>query len=78
MLTDRVRVIKRHDKVCAQLHFNIYKVIRLKLDSKHWYNHVPKQVKIIRIMETASAKNRTISNNKPDVIIRDKTKEHAC
>ena len=34
--------IKRHDRVCAQLHFNIGKEIGAKLDYKHWYDFVPK------------------------------------
>jgi adenosylcobinamide amidohydrolase len=33
--------IKRHDRVCAQLHFNICKETGVKLDKKHWYEHVP-------------------------------------
>jgi len=37
--------IKRLDKVCAQLHFNICKETGLQLDKKHWYEHVPKSVK---------------------------------
>ena len=36
--------IKRHDRVCAQLHFNICKETGLQLDKKHWYEHVPKSV----------------------------------
>jgi hypothetical protein len=36
--------IKRHDRVCAQLHFNIRREIRVKLENKHWYDHVPKSV----------------------------------
>ena len=36
--------IKRHDRVCAQLHFNIWKEAGVKLDKKHWYEHVPKSV----------------------------------
>jgi len=27
--------IKRHDRVCAQLQFNVYKEIRIKLDNGH-------------------------------------------
>ena len=33
--------IKRHDRVCAQLHFNICKETGVQLDKKHWYEHVP-------------------------------------
>ena len=70
------RYIKRHDRVCAQLHFKICKETGVQLDKKHWYEHVPKSV------ETGQAGNvtilwnqqvqtdRTIPNNKPDIIIR--------
>jgi len=37
--------IKRHDTVCAQLHFNKCKEIGVKLDNKHCYDHVPNSVK---------------------------------
>ena len=30
--------------VCAQIHFNICKETGVKLDKKHWYEHVPKSV----------------------------------
>jgi hypothetical protein len=33
--------IKRHDKVCAQLHFNMCKERGVKLDNEPWYDHVP-------------------------------------
>jgi hypothetical protein len=36
--------IKRHDRVCAQLHFNICKETGVQFDKKHWYEHVPKSV----------------------------------
>jgi len=36
--------IKRHDRVCVQLHFNICKETGIQLDKKHWYEHVPKSV----------------------------------
>jgi len=36
--------IKRHDIVCAQLHFNICKETGAQVDKKHWYEHVPKSV----------------------------------
>jgi len=34
--------IKRHDGVCALLHYNIYQEIAVKLDNKHWQDHVQK------------------------------------
>jgi len=36
--------VKRHEKVSAQIHFNICKKRGLQLDKKHWYEHVPKSV----------------------------------
>jgi hypothetical protein len=36
--------VKRHDRVCAQLHFNICKETGVKLDKKHWYEDVPKSI----------------------------------
>jgi len=36
--------IKRHDRVCAQLHFNICKKTGVKFDNEPWYGHVPKSV----------------------------------
>jgi hypothetical protein len=35
---------KRHDRVCAQLHFNIRNETGVQLNKKHWYEHVPKSV----------------------------------
>jgi hypothetical protein len=36
--------IKRHNRVCAQLHLNINKEIGVKLDNEQWYDHVSKSV----------------------------------
>ena len=30
--------------MCAQLHFNIWKEIGVKLNNEHWYEHAPKLV----------------------------------
>ena len=38
------KTINRHDRMCAQLHFNTCKEIRVKLDNKHWYDNVPNAV----------------------------------
>jgi len=35
------KYVKRHDKVSAQIHFNISKEIGVQMDKKHWYEHVP-------------------------------------
>lgn len=38
------RYIERNYRVCAQLHFNICKEVRVRLDSEHWNEHAPKSV----------------------------------
>jgi phospholipid N-methyltransferase len=36
--------IKRHDRVCSQLRFNLCKETGVQLDIKRWYEHVSKSV----------------------------------
>jgi len=66
--------------VCAQLHFNICKETGVQLDKKHWYEHVPKSVetnqedKVTILWNQQVQSDRTIPNNKPDIIIRDNEK----
>jgi len=68
--------IKRYDGVCALLHYHIYKDIAVKLGNKHWHDHVPKSVetgqdgKITILWNQQVRTDRTIPNNKPDIIIR--------
>jgi len=38
--------IKRHDRVCAHLHFNICKETGVKADNEHWCGQAPKAVEI--------------------------------
>jgi len=72
--------IKRHNRVCAQLHFNICKETGLQLDKKHWYEHVPKSVgksqggKVTIMWNQKIQTDRTIPKNKPDIIIHDNEK----
>jgi len=40
---------KRHDRVSAQLHFNICKETGVQLSKKHWYKHVPKSVETSKV-----------------------------
>jgi hypothetical protein len=53
----------------------------VKLDNKHRYNHVPKSVEtsqegnVIILWNQQVQTDRTIPNNKPDVIIRDTKQE---
>jgi hypothetical protein len=72
--------IKRHDRVCAQLHFNICKEIGVKLGSELWYEHAPKSVETSQVGKVSVLWNqqvqtdRTIINNKPEIIIPDNEK----
>ena len=72
----------RNDRVCAQLHFNIFKEIMVKLESEHWYERVPKSVKsrhegkVIILRNEQVRSNRTIPNNKLDIIIRENKKKN--
>jgi hypothetical protein len=49
-----------------------------------WYEHVPKSVetsqggKVTILWNQQVQTDRTIPNNKPDIIIRDNQKEHVC
>ena len=67
---------KRHERVCALLHFNICKETGVQWDKKHWYEHVPKSVetsqvgKVTTMWNQQAQTDRTI-HNKPDIIIRD-------
>jgi hypothetical protein len=69
--------IKRHDKVSAQIHFDVCKEIGMQLDKKHWYEHVPNSVVTNQGVKVTIQWNqqvqidRTILNNKPGIIIRD-------
>jgi hypothetical protein len=72
--------IKRHDRVSAQLHLKICKETGVQLDKKLWYEHVPKSVetsqggKVTTLWNPQVQNDRTIANNKPDIIIRDNEK----
>ena len=78
--TGKKQYIKRHDRVCEQLHFNICKETGVQLDKKHRYEHVPKSVEtgqgcnVIILWNQQVQTDRTIPNNKPDIIIRDNEK----
>jgi len=66
--------------VCAQLHFNICKDTGAQLDKKHWHEHVPKSVetshggKLTILWYQQVQTERTIPNNRLDIIIRDNEK----
>jgi len=68
--------------MCEQLHFNICKEIGVQLDKKQWCEHVPESVetsqggKVTILWNQQVQTDRTIPNNKPDIIIRDMKREH--
>ena len=72
--------IQRHDRVCSQLHFTICKEVGVKLEP--WYENDPKlletshesKVTISRYQEVHT--DRTFTNNKLDIMIRETKKEH--
>jgi len=61
--------------VCVQLHINICKETWIQLDKKHWCERVPKSVetskggKVTILWNQQVQTDRTIPNNKPDIII---------
>ena len=58
----------------------IFKETEVQMDKKHCYEHVPKSVessqggKVTILWNQQIQTHRTISNNKPDIIIRDNEK----
>ena len=66
--------------MCAQLHFSICKGTGVQLDKKHGYEHVPESVetsqegKVTILWNQQVQTDRTIPNNKSDIIIRDNEK----
>ena len=72
--------VKRHERVSAQIHYNECKETGIQLDKKHWYEHVPKSVvttqggKVTILWNQQVQTDRTIPNNKPNIIIRDNKK----
>jgi len=67
----------------AELHFYICKEIGVKLYNEHWCDRVPKSVekshkgKVIILWNQQVQTNRTLPNNKLDIIICD-NKEGTC
>jgi hypothetical protein len=75
--------IKRRNRVCTQLRFNICKELGVKLDSELWHEHVPELVgttqegKVTILWNQQVQTDRTVPNNKPDIVIRD-NEERTC
>ena len=73
--------IKRHYGVCVRNYTNIYKEKGVKLGNEHWCEHVTKPVETSQVTIKWNQRvqtDRTITNNKPDIVMRDDKIEHAC
>ena len=74
--------LKRYDSVCVQLHFNLCKKTGVKLEKEHWCDNVPKlvqtshEVKVNTLWTQKVQIDRTIPNNKSDIIIRENEKRN--
>jgi hypothetical protein len=69
-------------RMCAELNFNMWKEIGVKLDNKHWYDHVPKSVEAsheaeVTIWIQQVQTDRTIPDTHLDIIIHD-NKQGTC
>ena len=58
---------KKHDRVCAELHFNICKEVGVKLNNERWHYHAPKLIetchegKVTYIVQSTSANRQNHS-----------------
>jgi hypothetical protein len=72
--------VTRHDRVGAQIHFNICEDTGVQLDKKHWYERVTKSVetnqegKVTILWNQQVQTDRAVPSNKPDIIIQDNEK----
>ena len=70
--------LMRHDKVCTQLHYSIRKALDTETIDK-WYTHMPKPVyekgDVTVLWNQAVHTDREITANRPDIIIKNKTKK---
>jgi len=67
--------IKRHDRVCGQLHFTMCNKIGVKWENRDWYEHVPKLVetrhetKVTTLWKKQVKAHRTIRNIESNITI---------
>jgi hypothetical protein len=77
--------MERYDRLCDQLRFNMCKEMVVKWDSEQWYDHVCTEIGGnwswmwgYHIMAPTVQTDRTVPNNKPDIVMSDNEKEYAC
>ena len=71
--------LMRHDKVCAHLHYSIYKALGTEKTVK-WYTHMPKPVyeegDVTVLWNQAVHTDREVTANRPHIIIKNKKREN--
>ena len=66
--------------MCVQKYFNVCKETGEQLDKKHWYEHLPNSIvtnqesKVTILWNQQVQTDKTLPNNKPDIVIRDNEK----
>jgi hypothetical protein len=72
--------IIRHDKVCTQLHYSIYRKLGIE-PAENWYSHIPKPVTehedVTVLWNQGIQMDRAVLANRPDIIIKNK-KDKTC
>ena len=67
----KTEYIQRHNKVAAYLNWKICREHEMDNVDK-WYEHTPTTVDITILWDMPIHTDRTISNNRPDVIVKNK------
>jgi hypothetical protein len=76
------QTIHKKDMIQCVLDYTSTYATGVKLDKNHWYEHVPKSVvksqggKVTILWNQQVQTDRTIPNNKPDIIICDNENRH--
>ena len=67
----KTEYIQRHNKVAAYLNWKICREHEMDTVDK-WYEHTPTTVDITILWDMPIHTDRTISNNRPDIIVKNK------
>lgn len=75
----KTEYLKRHDRVCSYLHWQICTALEVPNTCPKWYEHSPKPVTSVGLCtilyDQQIQTDRTIAANKPDIVIRDLAKK---
>ena len=68
---------KRHNSVCAQLHFNMCNETGVQMDKKHWFEHEPKSVETSKgskgtcmLIDVAISRDRNVIKKEAEKILK--------